>query len=134
MATLPESADAGTYESTQKEYATETYLVDKSTGSIKKVGGGLSAMKQAVEITLNIERYQNQIYSSNFGRELNKLIGKPPEYVTSMLKRRIREAFSTDSRILSVENFTFDTTNLGIVNCTFDVKTVHGTVPAEVEI
>ncbi|MDR7813393.1 DUF2634 domain-containing protein [Lacrimispora sp.] len=133
METLPESSGADVYKFESKEYPTETFLIDESTGCIKKVGGGLPAMKQAIDIILNVERYQYQIYTSNFGRELNKLIGKPPEYVTSMLKRRIREAFSMDSRILSVDNFVFDI-NLGIVKSTFDVKTVFGTIPGEVEV
>lgn len=134
MATLPESAETGIYESEAKEYPTETYLVDKSTGTIKKVGGGLEAMKQAAEIILDTERYQNQIYTSNFGRELEKLIGKPPEYVASMIKRRIQEAFSVDKRFLSVGNFVFDTAELGTLKCTFEIKTVYGTVPGEVEV
>jgi hypothetical protein len=134
MATLPKSANTTINENENREYPTETYLVDKSTGTIKKVGGGLEAMKQAIEIILDTERYQNQIYTSNFGRELKKLIGKPPEYVTSMLKRRIQEAFSSDKRILSVNDFLFDATDLGTLRCTFKVKTVYGTIPGEVEI
>lgn len=134
MATLPESASAAINENESREYPTETYLVDKSTGTIKKVGGGLEAMKQAAEIILDTERYQNQIYTSNFGRELKKLIGKPPEYVASMLKRRIQEAFSADKRFLSIGNFVFDTSELGTLKCIFDIKTVYGTVPGEVEI
>lgn len=132
METLPESSRAAAYKPEAKEYPSETFLIDES-GCVKKVGGGLPAMKQAINIILNIERYQYQIYTSNFGRELNKLIGKPPEYVTSMLKRRIQEALSMDSRILSVNNFAFDI-KLGTVKCSFDVKTVFGTVPAEVEV
>lgn len=134
MATLPESANTAFYENQSIEYPTETYLVDKSTGTIKRVGGGLEAMKQAAEIILDTERYRNQIYTSNFGRELKKLIGKPPEYVASMLKRRIQEAFSVDKRFLSVDNFVFNYAELGVLKCTFDIKTVYGTVPGEVEI
>lgn len=134
MATLPESASVTIYENESREYPTETYLVDKSTGTIKRVGGGLEAMKQAAEIILDTERYQNQIYTSNFGREIKKLIGKPPEYVASMLKRRVQEAFSIDKRFLSVDNFVFDFTELGTLKCTFEIKTVYGTVPGEVEI
>jgi len=134
MSTLPDSANTEIYGGSSVEYVTDTYLVDKSTGTVKKVGGGLEAMKQAAEIILSVERYQNQIYTSNFGRELKKLVGKPPEYVTSMLIRRIQEAFSVDSRFLSVENFSFDTTALGSMKCTFDVKTVYGTVSREVEV
>lgn len=134
MSTLPDSAGTEIYGGNNVEYVTDTYLVDKDTGTIKKVGSGLEAMKQAAEIILSVERYRNQIYTSNFGRELNKLVGKPPEYVASMLKRRIREAFSVDSRFLSVENFSFDTTNLGSIKCTFDIKTVYGMVSREVEV
>lgn len=133
MATLPESASAANYENESKEYPTETYLVDKSTGTIKRVAGGLEAMKQAIDIMLNVERYQYQIYTANFGREFNKLIGKSPEYVTSMLKRRVKEALSVDSRIISVENFVFEI-KLGAVKCYFEVKTVFGVVSGEVEI
>lgn len=122
------------HKSEANEYPTETFLIDESTGCIKTVSGGLLAMKQAINIILNVERYQYQIYTSNFGREFNKLIGKPQEYVVSMLKRRIQEAFSIDKRILLVDNFVFDTTELGTVKCTFDVKTVFGTVPGEVKV
>lgn len=134
MATLPKSASTVIYENENREYPTETYLVDKSTGTIKRVGGGLEAMKQAIEIILDTERYQNQIYTPNFGRELKRLIGKPPEYVASMIKRRIQEAFSSDKRILSVNDFLFDTSEQGTLKCTFEVKTVYGNIPGEVEI
>lgn len=134
MSTLPESLNTEIYAGNNAEYATDTYLVDHSAGTIKKVGGGLEAMKQAAEIILSVERYRNQIYTSNFGRELSKLVGKPPEYVASMLKRRIREAFSVDPRFLSVENFSFDVAKLGSMKCTFDIKTVYGVVSGEVEI
>ena len=134
MATLPDSSTAAVYAAEEKDYPTETFLVDKSTGSIRKIGGGLAAMKQAVEIILSTERYQNQIYTSNFGCEFDKLIGKPMEYVTSMLKRRLNEAFSMDSRVLALENFVFDTGQPGILKCTFDIKTVFGAISGEVKI
>lgn len=134
MATLPGASSDIDLKGQERSYPTETFLVDKSNGSIRKKGGGLPAMEQAVEIILNTERYRNQIYTANFGREFNKLIGKPPEYVTSMLKRRIREAFSMDSRIIAVENFIFDTTDSGTVKCTFDVNTVFGIISKEVEV
>ena len=134
MATLPDSSSVLIYESEKREYPTDTYLVDKETGTIKKIGNGLEAMKQAAEIILSVERYEHQIYSSNFGRELKKLVGKPPEYVTSMLKRRIREAFSMDSRFLSVDDFVFEAIDFGLIKCSFNIKTVYGTVSKEVEI
>lgn len=50
-------------------------------------------MEQAIDIILSVERYRYQIFTSNFGNELYKLIGKPREYVISMTKRRIMRLF-----------------------------------------
>ena len=134
MPILPETSGYNIYQAEPKEYPTETFLINKEAGTIERMGDGLEAMRQAVEIILNIERYQYQIYSSNFGRELKRLIGKPPEYVSSMLKRRIQEALSIDSRILSVDNFKIEENSLGAITCTFDVKTVFGIIVEEVEV
>lgn len=135
MATLPESAEFNPYEARKVEYPSETFLINNSTKRIEKMAGGIEAMRQAIEIILNTERYHYQIYTSNFGHELHYLIGKPPEYVMSMVKRRVQEAFSMDKRILGVENFEFKTSVAGtVIHCTFEVKTVFGEVTAEVKL
>ena len=84
MATLPESAEYSLYQGSPLAYVTETFLI--KDGRIVRVEGGLEAMKQAVSIILQTERFGYQIYSSDFGIELRGLIGKPEEYVTSMIK------------------------------------------------
>ncbi len=135
MGALPDSANFNIYEAQNTEYPSETFLVNKSTGRIEKIGGGMEAMEQSIDIILSVERYRYQIFTSNFGNELYKLIGKPREYVISMTKRRIHEAFSMDKRIISTDNFTFDEDKNGtIIKCAFDVKTVFGTTRKEVEI
>ena len=134
MPILPETSGYNIYQAEPKEYPTETFLVNKEAGTIERIGGGLEAMRQAVEIILNIERYRYQIYSSNFGRELNRLIGRPPDYVASMLKRRIKEAFSMDSRILSVDEFEVQERGMGTITCAFVVRTVFGNIKEEVEV
>ena len=53
---------------------------------------GLEAIKQAVYLILNVERYRYVIYSSNYGVEFDDLLGKPVPYVMPELKRRIEEA------------------------------------------
>lgn len=135
MATLPETANYNAYEAQTVDYPSTTFLIDRESGRIEKTGGGLEAIKQAIEIILQVERYRYQIYSPNFGHEMNSLIGKPPEYVISMIKRRVKESLSVDNRILSVDNFTFEEASAGTtVKCAFDVKTVFGMVSAEVEV
>ena len=64
-----------------------------------------------------------------------KIIAKIEEYdyIVSELPRRIEEAFSMDSRILSIENFQFAEQGSGKVTVSFDVVTVYGTLSEEVE-
>lgn len=134
MGVLPVAANLDIYQTENQEYPSETFLIDKSIGRVTKVEGGLKAVKQMMEITLDTERYAYQIYSSNFGHELKKLVGRPSEYVKSMVKRRIQEAFSMDPRILSVDDFQFETTSKGTMHCSFSAHTVYGKIDSEVEL
>ena len=109
-----------------------TFIVDWSSRQISGMGSGLAAMVQAVDIILQNERFKWQIYSSNFGSELEELVGEEYDYIISEIPRRVGEAFSVDSRILSVENFVFSEPGKDFVICTFDVVTVFGTLNREV--
>ena len=114
------------------EKPTRTFLIDWSSRQIAGIGEGLPAMRQAVEITLQTERFRWQIYSSNFGCELENLVGDERDYIESELPRRIKDAFSGDGRILAVENFVFTEKVPGELTCSFDVRTVYGTLTEEV--
>lgn len=131
MAVLPQSIgkEAGLQNT---EQPTNTFLIDWSSRQIAGMDDGLGAMRQAVEIMLQNERFRWQIYSSDFGSELEELAGEESDYIISDLPRRIEEAFSTDSRILSVENFAFLEPGDGSLVCTFDVITVFGVTRQEV--
>lgn len=133
MATLPDGVGLN-ISLKYTEQPTNTFLIDWSSGQFSRMDEGLEAMKQAVEIILRNERFRWQIYDSNFGVELENLIGEEYDYIVSELPRRIEEAFSLDNRILSVENFKFLKQNRGILTVSFDVLTVYGTFSEEVEI
>jgi len=112
---------------------TNTFLIDWSSKQISRMDDGLAAMRQAIEIVMQNERFRWQIYDSNFGTELEDLTGEEYDYIVSELPRRIEEAFSMDSRIMSVENFQFSEQGSGKVTVSFDVVTVYGTLSEEVE-
>lgn len=131
MATLPEHVGLDTGLN-YTEKPTNTFLIDWSSKQISGMNDGLLAMRQAVEIILNVERFHWQIYNSNFGVELEELVGDELNYITSELPRRIREAFSVDSRILSADHFLFRNIGGGNLAVTFDVNTVFGTFTEEV--
>lgn len=113
---------------------TKTFLIDWSSKQISGMDEGLLAMRQAVEIILQNERFEWQIYSSNFGSELETLVGEERDFIESELPRRIEDAFSGDSRILTVENFVFTEKIPGELSCSFDVRTVYGTLTEEVSV
>lgn len=116
------------------ELPTTTFIIDWSARQIAGIGTGLDAMRQAVEIILANERFRWQIYDSNFGVELEELIGDDLEYIKAEIPRRIEEAFSTDSRILSVDNYIFTETSPSTLSVSFDVQTVYGAIQEEVSI
>lgn len=132
MATLPSGVgmDASL---NYVDLPTNTWIIDWTSKQVRGMDAGMAAMRQAVEITLSIERFWWQIYNSNFGAELDGLPGKEEAYIESELPRRIRDAFSVDNRILSVENFAFSRSGAALT-VSFDVITVYGTVPGEVTI
>ena len=116
------------------ELPTTTFIIDWSSRQIAGIGTGLDAMRQAVEIILANERFRWQIYDSNFGVELKGLIGDDLDYIKAEIPRRIEEAFSVDSRILSVDNYVFTETSPGVLSVSFDVQTVYGAIQEEVSI
>ena len=131
MATLPEGMGVDT-SLNYGEKPTNTFIIDWAARQISGMDSGLEAMKQAVDIILQNERFEWQIYTSDFGSELEDLIGEEYDYIVGDLPRRIEEAFSTDRRILSVENFNFVMQGSDRLVCSFDVITVFGVIGEEV--
>ncbi|MCE5343149.1 MAG: DUF2634 domain-containing protein [Eubacteriales bacterium] len=111
-------------------YPSKTYYLDIEKGRIRGQVDGKDSMVQAIHKILTTERYEYPVYSRNYGVELLELIGEPITYVLPELKRRIAEALTWDSRIDSVDNFSF-AVEQGKVQCTFTVHTIYGDVDFE---
>lgn len=90
----------------------------------------LEAVRQAIYLILGVERYQNIIYSWNYGIETVDLFGKEKNYVLPELKRRIQEALLQDTRITNVYNFKFESVKKRIT-ASFTVITKYGEIEAE---
>lgn len=133
MATLPENVNLKT-ELQYVEQPTNTFIIDWTSKQILRMDNGLEAMRQAVEIILRNERFRWQIYSPNFGSELEDLIGEDYDFIIGEFPRRIRDAFSADSRILSADNFIFSYAGDGKLTCNFEVYTVFGKISEEVQV
>ena len=119
----------------EENYPSLTYKLDLTNKRITKVIDEQEAVMQAVQKIFLTERYANVIYNSDYGIELENLIGQDPVYVKVELKRRIEECLLEDERIQSVDNFNFVVTGDEML-CTFDVESIYGdlTVSKEVNI
>lgn len=115
------------------EYPSLTWSIDRATGRIVSMIEGRDAVQQAVEIALSIERYRWQIYSPSFGSELHGLVGKDSGYVMSEIQRRVTDALFADTRINSVDNFSFTVAGESLL-ATFTVNTVYGAMAAQLQV
>ena len=129
--TLPSTIDLD--DVVNESLPTNTFLVNTEAEQIAGMNDGIEAMRQAVDILLNTTRYNYQIYSDNFGVELEDLVGEDPDYIEATLPERIRDAFSVDDRIMSEQNYVF-TRSGDTMTVTFDVITVFGTFNTGVQI
>lgn len=94
----------------------------------------IEAMKQVIYKILSTERYENIIYSWDYGIELRDLIGEPYDYVCACLEGRIKEALMQDDRIEAVSGFEYERTGKDSLRVTFDVKTVFGDIQSEKDV
>lgn len=93
----------------------------------------IEALKQAIFLLFNIERYEHLIYDWNIGIELKDLIGKDTRYVASEAPRRIREGLIQDDRINEVDSFEV-TINKKTVHISCVVHSIYGDIPVEREV
>jgi len=113
-----------------QELPTRTLKLNISSETIGGFVDEIEAMKQAIYLILNVERYENLIYSWNYGVELQDLFGQPTSFVLPELKRRITEALMQDSRITGVSDSSFETIK-GKVHARFTVSTIYGDIETE---
>lgn len=104
---------------------TRTYKIDFESGRVKGFCDDIEALKQAIYLILNTERYEYLIYSDDYGIELKDLIKIDKDIAESEYKRRIKEALAQDERIDNVDNFIFSYKKDGI-DINFTVFSIYG--------
>lgn len=117
----------------EQQKPSRTWKLDWEKGTVDGMTDGIEAVKQAVYLMLRTERFQHEIYSFNYGSELESLIGKDPLLVQSEVNRMIKEALQQDDRIRDVQNV--EVTIFGdSLLVKFDVVTIFGTFQDEQEV
>ena len=110
-----------------------TYKLDMETNRITGMTDGLDAVKQAVYLILNTERYWYPIYSWNYGVELNRLYGQPAGLIYPEIERCVAEALMQDDRITGVDGFSFEKER-GTVRVFFTVHSIFGDIDTGKEV
>ena len=116
-----------------QDQPTLTWIADPVTRRVRGRGDGWEAIRQAVEIIVNVERFKWQIYTPNFGTDYDGLLGTEPGYAASELQRRLEDAFLPDSRILGIKDFTWSFSGVSL-SVRFTVLTVFGDVASGLEV
>lgn len=134
MATLPTGSSINL--SGGVEYVSQpsrTWFIDQTSGRIVGECDGYEAVKQAVTIILNVERYRWQIFRSYSGMEWEGLLGQAPGYVAAELQRRLEEALTVDDRVTGVKDFSY-TVQGQALTASFTVSTIYGEMQASTEV
>ena len=111
----------------------KTWIIDRSAMQVGYMDEGLEAVRQAVEIALNVDRFRWQIYNTNFGNELKDLIGDDADYIQSEFPRMVDDALSVDDRVIDTTDYIF-TVNGDSMAVSFTVNTVFGALAEEVTL
>lgn len=114
-------------------YPTKTYRLDLQKGRINGQVDGLEAVKQSVHLILQTERFYHEIYSWNYGVELENKIGQPFPLIYAEIEDAIMDALIQDDRVLSVNNFSFSQQKSS-VQVSFSVETTEGQLRLEQEV
>lgn len=116
------------------ERTTQTYRLNFDGTPSAGMVDGLDAMKQAIFLALSTERFRHEVYSWDYGIEIDSLIGQShTPYLQSQLIHAIESALIVDDRILRVYGFGFNKSQAGTLSVRFEVETTQGTVVSEFE-
>ena len=133
MATLPEVIGFDT-DIVIASQPSKTWIIDRNTMQVACMDDGLEAVRQAVEIALDVERFRWTIYSANFGSELDELVGQDEALITAEIPRLVEGALSQDDRVVQVDGYTFTRTGPASMHVSFTVHTVYGDLIEEMQI
>lgn len=125
MTTLPTGGINLSQNVEYRQFPSLTWHINKETNRINGEADRLDAVRQAVEIILNTERFRWQIYRPYSGVSWLDLLGQDPGFVGAELPRRIRDALTVDDRITGISSFSYMVDGDGMT-VSFSVNSVYG--------
>lgn len=133
MAVLPTSSIDITGGVNFQNQPSLSWYINKETNRIEGTVDGQAAVRQAVEIILNVERFRWQIYRPYSGMEWDGLIGQDHGYVGAELQRRVIDALTVDDRVTGISDYDY-TVDGSSLSAVFTVNTVYGSIAESLEV
>ena len=129
MKMIPERGEIRTL--TRGRLLERTFFFDEQSGTIHGQTEGFHAARQAIWLILHTERYRYEIFSHQYGTELEGLIGSGDSFLFPEIKRRVTEALSVDDRVTGTSNFHF-ARNRNHVHVRFTAHTIFGDIEQKI--
>lgn len=118
----------------QSAQPSRTYRIDFDKGRAAGYADGIEAVKQAIILVLNTDRFRHLIFSWNYGSELKSVMGTEKDLAQSEIKRLVSEALLQDDRITAVDSFEFSYPLNDTIAVRFAVTTVFGKLEHSTEV
>lgn len=94
----------------------------------------MDAIRQSVEKILQTERFRFEIYSDEYGIELENLFGQSFDLVAAECERVVKESLLSDDRIVSIDDFEIVQQSKSSALIAFQVVSVFGAFKVEQEV
>lgn len=111
----------------------KTFKIDWENSEVVGYVDGLEAIRQAIYLMLETERFTHAIYSWDYGFEKSKFTGAPNELVAFELEGAIKEALMQDDRIIDVKDFEIKREK-DVAAVMFTAVTELGNIESEVNV
>ena len=112
------------------------YEVDCETGQLTgRIVEGVEALKVWIWCCLHTQRFRYQIYSWDYGADLEQYVGQTltDEYLETDLRDEIEEALKVNQYITEIDDYAFELTGSKIT-VTFSVQTLLGSIEEEYDV
>jgi len=111
----------------------QTFRLDAGLGRVRGLTDGIDAARQAMRLILHTERFRYEIFSFQYGTELESLGGRGDSFLFPEIRRRVTEALLVDDRVLATSDFSFRRIR-NRVNVRFMAHTIFGDLEQELDI
>lgn len=94
--------------------AKDTWFIDWHTKRINRVATEYEELAQTIQRALMTDRYYYNIYTWQYGSELNDLVGtKNLVYMKGAIKKNIKDALKFEPRVIGIDDIQIKLTDEG---------------------